>query len=738
MSRAVLCLIFLLLAQSCAYAETRALLIGVSDYDETLGLADLRGPSNDVRLMNKTLTGLGVKNITMLADNVPGASRPTRDAIKRAFDKLATTVRQGDLVIIQFSGHGTRQRDVNGDESDGVDEVFLPADTLPAQAGVGLVRNAIIDDEFGAWTSRIRQAGADVWLIIDTCHAGTGLRNPSKLMASRYVAPEILGASASPRVLEKETEPPAFESQPASPDAGGIIAFYSARANEIARELNFGALASSDTKPGPWYGLFTARLAHRLQSLSGQTYRQLFQAVLADLNAMPLPNIARTQTPSWEGTMPDRVVLGHKDNSNAVQYVVTADGIDAGTIHGLTVGSLMDLFADPAAPDSAVVGRGQIVEVSGRRARFRAVANDCDIANAGQLCSAVPGNLKQVRFARVRKLAPSTQVRFSALRIFPSEDTAAADIKAAVETELQNAVSRLNKERRTNIALGAGQADVQVGLRDGVLWFGGTVDIKGRPAGLRWQPGSDDLSRLLVRIYRAEMLAKQLAAVSDEGSVLDPNPVEVAGKAQPSNSALLKAPGQKSDPIAECQAIMRAKNGYGVAQSIESSATLKQCDRLHFAARGLLPGARDINRVYIDAKYCISNSYRRVADDRRLIPIGDDMVSCSDCPDGYNAGRERVFVLVSEVAPNRAPLNLTGLFNDCSAPGPTRSGRSSIDPLWRLIQRNRQMRSAFSDAVAPTVWVNAFEWLVMPRTVALGTTIKGLSPSRSLDRNQVQ
>ena len=34
-----------------AAAETRAILIGVSDYSDEIGEKDLRGPANDVRLM---------------------------------------------------------------------------------------------------------------------------------------------------------------------------------------------------------------------------------------------------------------------------------------------------------------------------------------------------------------------------------------------------------------------------------------------------------------------------------------------------------------------------------------------------------------------------------------------------------------------------------------------------------------------------------------------------------------
>ncbi|MBL4812683.1 MAG: caspase family protein, partial [Rhodobacteraceae bacterium] len=52
-----LCLTLLLCAglASPTTAETKALLIGVSDYDAASGVPDLRGPANDVRLLRQVL-----------------------------------------------------------------------------------------------------------------------------------------------------------------------------------------------------------------------------------------------------------------------------------------------------------------------------------------------------------------------------------------------------------------------------------------------------------------------------------------------------------------------------------------------------------------------------------------------------------------------------------------------------------------------------------------------------------
>ena len=46
----------------------------------------------------------------------------------------------------------------------------------PLDETVGHVENAIVDDEIRIWVSAIRATGALVWVIVDTCHAGTMTR----------------------------------------------------------------------------------------------------------------------------------------------------------------------------------------------------------------------------------------------------------------------------------------------------------------------------------------------------------------------------------------------------------------------------------------------------------------------------------------------------------------------------------------------------------------------------------
>ena len=176
-------------------AEVSAILVGVADYTIESGIRDLKGPPNDVRLLADALTGRGVTDITLLADHLEGGTRPTRTAILSALAEKAATVGAGDFVFIHLSGHGTRQTDRDGDETDGLDEVFLPADAGRAAEGTGLIANAILDDEIGAAVDAIRATGANVWLVMDSCNSGTGLRGVGSNVATRFVDPASLGAS---------------------------------------------------------------------------------------------------------------------------------------------------------------------------------------------------------------------------------------------------------------------------------------------------------------------------------------------------------------------------------------------------------------------------------------------------------------------------------------------------------------------------------------------------------------
>ena len=99
----------------------------------------------------------------------------------KQFGDLIDQARPGDQVVVLLAGHGSQQPDHEQpgkpfDEPDGLDEVFLPADAGPWDPDKEVIKNAVVDDEIRDWARKIVDRGAALWLIVDACHSGTGLR----------------------------------------------------------------------------------------------------------------------------------------------------------------------------------------------------------------------------------------------------------------------------------------------------------------------------------------------------------------------------------------------------------------------------------------------------------------------------------------------------------------------------------------------------------------------------------
>ncbi|MEM7565688.1 MAG: caspase family protein [Pseudomonadota bacterium] len=415
-----ICLAAYGLTAAPALAETRALLVGIGDYQDDEVIADLAGPANDVVLMRDALAERGVSDLTIVTDEaaaIEGARAPTRANILAALTELAEASGPGDLAIVHISGHGTQQPDLDGDEPDGYDEVLLPSDARRAAPGERSIPNAITDDEIGRAIDAIRETGADVWLIVDASHSGTAVRAAGTATRTRQVSPGALFphpfATAAPARPEPglATEAPVVEAA-AEDGKGGLIAFYSAQSSELAREIDFSKVggaqgAQSGDGESAWYGFFTAKLAERLHQSDDISYHRLFQAVLADMNAAPLPPGAARQTPYWEGTMRDAPVLGGAEGEGRRQYRVERGSLQAGLVQGLQVGTVLTLHEDALAEDTPDAPRAQVIEVSALAARLAPVGLDCE-PDGDALC-APAGQLGDAGFARI--LSESVPVR---------------------------------------------------------------------------------------------------------------------------------------------------------------------------------------------------------------------------------------------------------------------------------------------------------------------------------------
>ena len=133
----------------------RALCVGIDEYapPNTLG-----GCVNDTVVWRKVLSDQKFE-----VDSLTNR-QATHANIVEKLRRLVTESKSGDILVFQYSGHGTQVRDDDGDEDDGEDEALVPVDF---ETGAFL-----IDDDIRA-IFNLLPPGVNLTAFIDCCHSGT-------------------------------------------------------------------------------------------------------------------------------------------------------------------------------------------------------------------------------------------------------------------------------------------------------------------------------------------------------------------------------------------------------------------------------------------------------------------------------------------------------------------------------------------------------------------------------------
>jgi caspase domain-containing protein/uncharacterized protein DUF4384 len=266
-----------------------AVVVGVNDYAAYEGVegGDLRGAVHDALSMRGVLQSrfnVPPENILTLLDR-----DATKDAIRDGLTGwLPTRVTPEDRVIFFFAGHGAQMGDVDWDETDYLDETISPADALATRAD-----NDINDDELRSWLSE--SAAAQIVVILDSCHSGTGTR-----AFGEYVQPrsriawmrhgEALDRSGTPR-------------SDGQPEGGSgiqndlddrIIEFAAAASGESAMDLSF----RNDQGEHQFYGgAFTTHFVREIEAAGDDiTFGDLYRRTLTAMRISRLE-----QTPQFRG-----------------------------------------------------------------------------------------------------------------------------------------------------------------------------------------------------------------------------------------------------------------------------------------------------------------------------------------------------------------------------------------------------------------------------------------------------
>ncbi len=159
--------------EALATPRKRALCIGIDAYERQ----PLSGCVADAKTWEDAFRALGF-DVTRLRDK-----DATRDAMLRAMLDLVTSSKAGDVVAIQYAGHGTAVPDLDHDEVDSFgpsDEALCPVDFFDGQI--------VLDDDLAVVWDAIPD-GVSVTLFFDSCHSGSANREISDTQKAEIKVP---------------------------------------------------------------------------------------------------------------------------------------------------------------------------------------------------------------------------------------------------------------------------------------------------------------------------------------------------------------------------------------------------------------------------------------------------------------------------------------------------------------------------------------------------------------------
>lgn len=383
-----------LTAATSAAGPRFALLVGVQQYPHLAPHEQLAGCENDTQLIRQLLTDrFGFRDSDIVVRTNEAA---TGQAIREEFSRLVQRVRSLPAeagtaqVVFHFSGHGSQvpdqpEGDPNCDELEGLDETLVPYDATK-QGGAEDIR----DDELHDFLDQLCADGkARVWTILDCCHSGTGARG-----ATRFRSLER--GSALPLAPEQQRQRRVTPKR--LPD--GAVLLAACRANEKEPEYE-------EEKQS--YGLLTRFLAQALNQADAVS-RLSYDALRESLEVhYRLAGVSQAPTPQLEGGRGGIVLGADASLDRKPFWKVHAEGrgrssvtMAAGALHGVTVGSLFEVYQrpdqiveQPASPEAAKhgasVGWMRVERVDGATAKAEVFRWD----GGERIPAELPGDVKE-------------------------------------------------------------------------------------------------------------------------------------------------------------------------------------------------------------------------------------------------------------------------------------------------------------------------------------------------------
>jgi len=241
-----------------------SLFVGINKYDpkSTVNINELTGCSNDIGQLQAFLETVFPKNrremVTLINE------KATYQEVIRAFGKdHLLRAKKDDVVLISYSGHGSRELaapEWSKYYGEGKEETWVCYDSRTA-TGLDLA-----DKELAFLIEPLAKRGAQVVVIMDCCHSGSG---------TRFIEDIVLGAA---RQQSDRKQPRLWESY-----LNGAIARRFPKGKDIylpnSRHI---LLAACDRKEKAWeimtqQGLFSSQYLKILEETGGKiSYSDLF------------------------------------------------------------------------------------------------------------------------------------------------------------------------------------------------------------------------------------------------------------------------------------------------------------------------------------------------------------------------------------------------------------------------------------------------------------------------------
>ena len=334
-----------------------AVLVGINDYQST-DVSDLKGCVSDVVKMKELLLtkfGFEEEDILTLTNE-----QATKSSIVEAFENhLIGRAKDDKVAMFYFSGHGSQMTDgPDNDELDELDETIVPVDSrMPGKFDIS-------DDQLNGLVNRLTEVTKFATVMLDCCHSGSGTK-------SGYTA-----RRTTPDTRIPPAEPPYSLVEPKNATTQGLMQVqqcalvFGCRDDELSYEMNLG-------ENGVRSGLLTHYFVDACRRIDGVlTYQVVMDYVTGSVEQK-----IKFQHPQLEGTNANTEVFGVKDQKRIKYTKVKAVSGDlitlsAGTIHGVTEGSIYAVFpANTEADDvdKAAGVRFEITDVDGSESKAKFV-----------------------------------------------------------------------------------------------------------------------------------------------------------------------------------------------------------------------------------------------------------------------------------------------------------------------------------------------------------------------------